>query len=340
MPDGESLILYRERPRPPTHPVSESQREGRGPRGEPPPDPHSVFEGQGYHFIGNQAAVKTCHWTRNALGGGEPCYKQKFYGIRSHRCVQMTPVMACNHRCMHCWRPIDVKFPEIQWDDPVEVAELAVEEQKRVLTGFGGNPNTPGEMFEEAMSPAHVAISLDGEPTLYPRLPELIEECHRRRMTTFVVTNGSRPDVVRAIRPTQVYLSMNAPDPETYRLEVNPHGDTWPQFLETLDVLREHPSRTVVRITLVREVNDHSPEKYAALLRRARPGFIEVKSYMHVGYSRLRLERENMAPLEHVRAFAKALEGDLGPDYKIEDESEASRVVMLMRGGVERFLRL
>ncbi len=306
---------------------------------EPPPDPHSVFESQGYRFIGSQAAVKTCHWTKNALGGGEPCYKQKFYGIASHRCVQMTPVMACNHRCMHCWRPIDVKFPEISWDDPAEVVERSVEEQKRALTGFGGNPRTPGEMFDEAMSPAHVAISLDGEPTLYPRLPELVEEYHRRGMTTFVVTNGSRPDVVRAIRPTQVYLSMNAPDEETYRLEVNSHGDTWPQFLETLDVLRDHSSRTVVRITLVRVVNDHSPEKYADLLRRARPRFVEVKSYMHVGYSRLRLERENMAPMEHVRGFAKALEGHLGPDYKVEDESEASRVVMLMRGGVERFLR-
>lgn len=321
MADGETVVLF---------------------KGQPPetaPDPHSVFQAQGYRFIGDQAAVKTCHWTRNALGGGEPCYKQKFYGIRSHRCVQMTPVIACNHRCMHCWRPIDVKFPEIRWDDPADVALRSVEEQRRVLTGFGGNPNTPEEMFEEAMSPAHVAISLDGEPTLYPRLPELIEEYHRLNMTTFVVTNGSRPDVVRTIRPTQLYLSMNAPDPETYRLEVNPHGDTWPQFLETLDVFREHPSRTVVRITLVQGVNDHSPEKYAALLRRARPWFVEVKSYMHVGYSRLRLERVNMSPMEHVRGFARAIEDHLAPDYRVEDESEVSRVVMLMRRGVERFLR-
>ncbi|MFB6069181.1 MAG: 4-demethylwyosine synthase TYW1, partial [Halobacterium sp.] len=39
----------------------------------------------------NHTAVQTCGWTKNALRGEGTCYKYAFYGIRSHRCIQMTP---------------------------------------------------------------------------------------------------------------------------------------------------------------------------------------------------------------------------------------------------------
>ena len=53
----------------------------------------SVYRRQGYRLVGNHSAVKTCHWARKSLstGGRENCYKQKFYGVPSHRCLQMTP---------------------------------------------------------------------------------------------------------------------------------------------------------------------------------------------------------------------------------------------------------
>ncbi|MFB6308947.1 MAG: 4-demethylwyosine synthase TYW1, partial [Haloarculaceae archaeon] len=37
-------------------------------------------------------AVQTCGWTKNAVRGEGKCYKYIFYGIESHRCIQMTPV--------------------------------------------------------------------------------------------------------------------------------------------------------------------------------------------------------------------------------------------------------
>ncbi|WP_292477611.1 hypothetical protein [Methanothrix sp.] len=45
---------------------------------------------QGYHLVGS-GAVKPCLWLNRSLRGGDQCYKHHFYGIASHRCVQMTP---------------------------------------------------------------------------------------------------------------------------------------------------------------------------------------------------------------------------------------------------------
>ena len=52
----------------------------------------------------NHTAAQTCGWTANALRGEGRCYKNTFYGIQSHRCIQMTPVVKCNERCVFCWR--------------------------------------------------------------------------------------------------------------------------------------------------------------------------------------------------------------------------------------------
>ena len=45
----------------------------------------------GYRFIGRHSAIKICEWARSAIRGKSFCYKQKFYGIQSHRCIQMSP---------------------------------------------------------------------------------------------------------------------------------------------------------------------------------------------------------------------------------------------------------
>ena len=64
-----------------------------------------ILEKQHYAIIGNHSGVKLCHWMRQSLIYGRECYKQSFYGIDSHRCLQMTPtVNHCNHMCLFCWR--------------------------------------------------------------------------------------------------------------------------------------------------------------------------------------------------------------------------------------------
>ncbi len=287
-----------------------------------------VLEKQGYHFIGD-AAVKTCLWTKKSLRGEGECYKSKFYGISSHRCIQMTPSLLCNQRCIFCWRPFD--SGEVSFDAPEEIVEGCIREHRRLISGYHGYERTPEERFKEALEPRHVAISLSGEPTLYPYLRELIELFHERGFTTFLVSNGTNPDVLRRVRPTQLYISLDAPDEEIYEFVCQPVGDTWKRIIESLKLLRTHPSRTVIRVTAVRDYNMSEEEKYGELVKMASPDYVEVKAYMHLGFSRMRLRREAMPTHEEVRAFALKIAENCG--YKIADESEISRVVLLSKDG-------
>ena len=299
-----------------------------------------TLEKQGYHIIGTHkhSALKSCLWLRKSLRGEGNCYKGKFYGINAHRCIQMTPSLFCNQRCVHCWRPLEafnigVEKEPVVWDAPEELVDACISEQKRLISGFKGSQKTSAEAFTEAEVPKHAAISLLGEPTLYPYLKELVQEFHARGMTTFVVTNGTNPAVLREIRPYQLYVSLNASDEATYK-RVS-HADYWPRIRESLEEMRrlkvEARTRTAIRITCIEGLNMKNPEGYAELLRIAHPDFIEVKAYMHIGYSRKRLNRDAMPTHARVKEFAQELVARLAPTshYTIVDESEISRVVLI-----------
>ena len=62
------------------------------------------LEKQGYRLTGKHSAVKICNWTRESIRDKGICYKQEFYGIKSHECCQMTPCLTCNNSCTFCWR--------------------------------------------------------------------------------------------------------------------------------------------------------------------------------------------------------------------------------------------
>ncbi len=66
-------------------------------------------------------------------------------------------------------------------------------------------------------------------------------------------------------------------------------------------------------------------------MKLASPDFIEVKAYMHLGYSRNRLSRGSMPSHEEVMNFASHLAEKIG--YKIADQSRVSRVVLLTEDG-------
>jgi len=243
----------------------------------------------------------------------------------------MTPTLSCNQRCIFCWRPIEMVVPEHKWDEAEAIVDGCLTEHARLLTGYGGAPTTNLQKLEEAEKPKHAAISLIGEPTLYPYLPELIKTFHKRDMTTFVVTNGTDPEMVARINPTQLYISLDAPDKETYMEVCNPVGDTWDNINESLELLRTKDTRTVIRVTLVDGLNIKSPEKYAKLIEKAEPDYVEVKAYMHLGFSRRRLPRSAMPSHETMRSFAGRLADEL--NYKVADEVKISRVVLLSKNG-------
>ncbi|RLF00561.1 MAG: 4-demethylwyosine synthase TYW1 [Thermoprotei archaeon] len=303
---------------------------------------HDTYKRQGYHFVGVQAVVKPCHWTKKSLisGGREFCYKQKFYGIPSHRCLQMSPIIQCSQRCLYCWRaqPSDLKisFDELKvkvYDDPYSIVENSVSEWQKILSGYYGNHKIDPVMLQEAMRPIHAAISLVGEPTMYPRISELIEAFFEYGFkTTFIVTNGNFPEVISSLErePSQLYLSLSAPDEETYRKVCRPLlKDGWRRVLESLELLKSLSCPTVVRITLVKGLNTSNIEKYAKLLADAEPTYIEPKAAMSLGYFRHRLDVNSMPRHQEVREFAEKLAEYSG--YNIIDESLSSRIVLLSK---------
>ncbi|MGZ4941387.1 MAG: 4-demethylwyosine synthase TYW1 [Halobacteriota archaeon] len=296
------------------------------------PSYRQVLAQQGYHAIGKTGAVKTCLWLKKALRDEGVCYKEQFYGICSHRCMQMTPTVHCNQRCLHCWRATDLDTVSDQhFDEPQTLIDASLHAQRRLISGYKGYAKANAEKLRQADDPTQVAISLSGEPTLYPYLDELIALYMRRQMTTFVVSNGSVPAMLERIRPTQVYVSLNSPDEARYYSVCNPRAHRFEQLIESLDVLADHPARTAIRVTLAREANALEPASYARLIERAEPDYVEIKSYMHLGYSRRRLPRTAMLTYDEVEMFAQQIAEHLG--YSTAGGSQVSRVVILSKNG-------
>ncbi|MCS7118617.1 MAG: 4-demethylwyosine synthase TYW1 [Archaeoglobaceae archaeon] len=283
---------------------------------------------KGYQIIGNHSAVKTCLWLKKALKDLGFCYKQKFYEIESHRCLQMTPALICNQTCIHCWRPLELLKDFRGWDEPEKIVEESIKAQKRLLSGFYGTKGINIKKLKEAEEPNQVAISLIGEPTLYPHLPKLIE-CYRSMgFTTFLVTNGTMPQMIEKVNPTQLYISLTAFD-ERSHLELNrPAKSLWDRILKSLKAMSNSKSRRVIRLTLMKGINMHEKaiERFNKLIRIAEPDYVEAKAYMFLGYSRLRLEYGNMPNHSDIVEFSKRL-SELG--YEIVDEVDQSRVCLL-----------
>jgi len=301
---------------------------------------------QKYHVAGEHSAAKLCHWTDSALKGGEGCYKNKFYGIASHRCLQCTPVLLfCNHACVFCWRMMpekSMKFADMpcksfSWQEPKKIAEWLVDAQREIISGYGGNPKVDKKLYKEAMMPSQAAISLTGEPTMYPHLEGLLEEFHKRGMTTFLVTNGTFPERVEKWRifPTQFYVSMVAPNEKVYRAAIRPaSAGLWKKYLRMLALMPSvgKKTRTVLRMTLAHGVNDMDLEGYARQILLAQPHYVEVKSMVFVGGARMEgrgLELGDMLGMDEIEEIAGKLSGMTG--YLVSDRHASSRVVLLSR---------
>jgi len=298
-----------------------------------------ALENAHYEIVGRHSAVEICSWNKKSLLDEGVCYKQKFYGINSHRCCQMTPSAGwCDQKCIFCWRAQELN-EGIQMnsdvDDPKEIVDGCIKAQKRKLSGFKGNEKTNMEKWKEAQEPMHFAISLTGEPTLYPKLVELIKEIHSREKTTFLVTNGQHPEVLLKLKqenalPTQLYVSLDAPNKELHKkIDVPINKDAWERLNKTLEVLKNLDCRKVIRITLIKGINDCCIPEYAKLIKKAGNAMIEVKAYMFIGHSRKRMKEENMPFHEDVMEFSKKLADELG--WKILDESKPSRVALLAK---------
>jgi len=223
-------------------------------------------------------------------------------------------------------------------EPPHKIVTSLIELRKRLLSGFGGRVGTERRLWQESLDPDHFAVSLSGEPCIYPHLPQLIKhlKLDRHARSVFLVTNGTFPAMLERLAkegglPDQLYLSVVAHEPELYKRIANPKAShNWEHFLRSAQLLHNLPTRTIVRFTLIRGWNDAKKEmrKLAHFLENIGADFIEIKGYMFLGYSRRRLNMENMPLHSEVSSFSQELCALMGL-YEIIDEHPPSRIVLL-----------
>ena len=299
-----------------------------------------------YRVLGNHSSIEICHWTKKSLLDENACYKQRFYGVDSHMCAQIAPTtLWCSNNCIFCWRPMEfmksINIKDEQVDDPEIIINEAVEKRKQLLIGFKGNEKVCKEKMNQVMNefPNHWAISLSGEPMLYPKMDKMVNllKSNNSVRSVFIVSNGQETDAIeKLIRknalPTQFYISIAGSNKDIYKKIHRPvHRDYWERFTNSLALLKKM-ERSVIRLTIIKGIND-KPEQlveFAKLFNDAAPDFIEVKSYMFLGYSMQRLSHENMPSHEYIRVYSEKLLQYLD-NYHIEDEQPESRIVLLKR---------
>lgn len=300
-----------------------------------------------YGLVGNHSGVQVCSWNKKAVKGEAVCYKQKFYGIECHSCAQMSPALAwCTEACVFCWRPSEwmkkTTFGEQEVDDPEFIVQETVRVRKKLISGIGGAAHVTPQRFKEAFQkfPSHWAISLSGEPTIYPKLGAMIKNLKARKevKSIFVVTNGQEPQHLERLAgedalPTQLYVSLTAPNAAMFKhINRSIYPDGWERLNRTLELWPSLRCRRVVRMTVIKQVNDQTEhlETFAGLLEKSKTDFIEIKSYMALGFSRRRLDVKNMLSHDEIKAYAQKLQACL-PNYRWEAEDESSRIVLLKR---------
>jgi len=299
-----------------------------------------------HYGVYNHSAVQICSWTKKALTNNGICYKEKFYGIDCHGCLEMAPtVMWCQQNCTFCWRPMEymknVNILKSQVDTPEDIIQNLILKRQKLISGFGGHLDLNKDKFSDAQIPSHYSISLAGEPTMYPLLNEMIIYLKglKKTKSIFIVSNGQEPEYFKKLigneeaAPTQLYVSIDAHNKELFdKINKSLYVDGWDRLNLSLEFLSKINVRTVIRMTQIKGLNDLDEylNGYSKLFEKAKSDIIEVKSYMHIGLSRNRHSKEQMATIEEVNSFANKLI-EVNKNYEIVGEMPESKIVILRR---------
>lgn len=272
---------------------------------------------QGYRLIGDHSAIKLCRWTKSRVRGHGGCYKHTFYGIRSNQCMEMTPSLACANKCVFCWRhhtnPVATRW---KWpmDDAEFVTEESVKAHLKLVKELRGILDAKSERFTEALQVRHCALSLVGEPIMYPQINELLNELHQRHISTFLVTNAQFPRQMENLtQVTQLYVSIDAADKTSLKDIDRPlFRDYWGRFKRCIQLLKHRRERTIFRLTLVKHFNISEQQTelcdYAQLIELGEPDFVEIKAVTFCGTVHDNaITMQNIPWHDEVIKFAQAL---------------------------------
>lgn len=277
-----------------------------------------------------------CRWTKSSLRNRGGCYKFTCYGIRSHQCMEFTPALACANRCHFCWRHNShPTTKEWKWkvDEPKAIVDEAIQKHVDMINSFKGVPGVTTEKMKEGMNVRHCALSLVGEPITYPRINELLGYMHEKGISTFLVTNPQFPDCVEKLKDvTQFYFSIDAGTKEEYKKITRPlFEDYWERFLKCIDLCKERKdiTRTVFRLTLVKQWNMEDVKSYVTLIERGCPLLIEIKGFTYCGsVNTSDLTMENVPFHEEVKKFSESICSNLN-DYELACQHEHSCLVLI-----------
>lgn len=293
-----------------------------------------------YSLVGSHSAVKLCRWQKSMLRGRGGCYKWTMYGIASHRCIEATPNLACANNCVFCWRlnsnPTTKAWHWLE-DKPQDIVDKLISAHRDLIQNVSGMPGVFESLLDEAKEPRHCALSLVGEPILYPQVNEFVRLLHEKNISTFLVTNGQFPSCIsRLDGVTQLYLSVDAPTSEIMKIVDRPIlPDYWDRFQQSVNLMRKRRERTVFRLTLMEGINmnDEHVQEYAHIFAQGDPDFIELKRLTPAfqGHHQSFLRMKNVPSWERVKAFSTKICEVTAPCYLFCCVHEHSGCVLLSK---------
>ena len=248
--------------------------------------------------------------------------------------MEATPSLACANKCVFCWRhhsnPVGT-----EWRWKMESAEFifsgALDNHRKMINEFKGVPGVLPDKLAEGMVVKHCALSLVGEPIMYPEINKFVRLLHQEKVSSFLVTNAQFPEAIRNMEPvTQLYVSVDASTKESLKKIDRPlFKDFWERFIESLKELKSKGQRTVYRLTLVKGWNAEEMDNYARLVELGEPDFIEIKGVTFCGSSKAStLTMDNVPWHSEVVRFVSELVSRLG-SYAIASEHEHSNCVLV-----------
>ena len=169
-------------------------------------------------------------------------------------------------------------------EDDIKCCISSRDELETLINRELTHPDDIMKAHTEALKPNHAAISLDGEPLLYPKISEFVQEFKNRNMTTFIVTNGTLTERIKNLDPlpSQLYITLPAPNEQIYKRVCRPMlKNGWQKIMDTLGIINTLSGRTLVRLTAVKDLNLHDKflEDYYKIIENANPNFFEIKGF-------------------------------------------------------------
>jgi len=175
-------------------------------------------------------------------------------------------------------------FTDFELDEDIRCCINSRDEVEVLINRALTTPDEIMQTHSEAMIPNHAAISLDGEPLLYPKMSDLVQEFKNRSMTTFIVTNGTLPERIMELNPlpSQLYITLPAPNEQIYKKICRPMiKNGWNKINESLELINSLSCRTLIRLTAVKNININEQylNEYFELIKKANPNFFEIKGF-------------------------------------------------------------